>query len=327
MKKILIIQTSFIGDVILATSMIETLTAEFQEKIDIELLVRKGNEGLLLNHPAIGKVHVWDKKSNKYKNLFRLIKNLSQTSFDRVYNLQRFASTGFLTWRLKSEQKIGFVKNPFSFSFDRKIAHEIGNGKHEIFRNFELLRADVSAEMPAMPKLYPNQKDQEIVDNLLIGIDNFHVLAPASVWFTKQAPKSKWIELLQLFKTDGKTILIGGPNDSDLISEIIVESGVNNALNFAGKLSLLQSAALIKMAARTFVNDSAPLHIASAMNAPVTAFFCSTIPEFGFGPLSTDYQLIQSKLELKCRPCGLHGFKSCPEGHFKCGTSLVINSK
>lgn len=71
-----------------------------------------------------------------------------------------------------------------------------------------------------------------------------------------------------------------------------------------------------------YVNDSAPLHIASAMNAPITAVFCSTVPAFGFGPLSDHSKIIETKLMLDCRPCGLHGFKSCPKGHFKCALSI-----
>jgi heptosyltransferase-2 len=76
-------------------------------------------------------------------------------------------------------------------------------------------------------------------------------------------------------------------------------------------------------AAMNFVNDSAPMHFSSAMNAPTTAFYCSTIPEFGFGPLSDRSRIVESNEDLACRPCGLHGKKSCPLGHFKCGESSL----
>ena len=74
----------------------------------------------------------------------------------------------------------------------------------------------------------------------------------------------------------------------------------------------------MKNAKMNFVNDSAPLHFASAMNAPVTAIYCSTIPAFGFGPLSDISHIAEIDYKLDCRPCGLHGFKACPKGHFKC---------
>ena len=75
-----------------------------------------------------------------------------------------------------------------------------------------------------------------------------------------------------------------------------------------------------------YVNDSAPLHIASAMNANVTAIFCSTIPEFGFGPLSENSVIVQTDQKLLCKPCGIHGFKACPEKHFSCATTINMNT-
>jgi heptosyltransferase-2 len=95
--------------------------------------------------------------------------------------------------------------------------------------------------------------------------------------------------------------------------------------NLAGKLTLLESAALMKQAVMNFTNDSAPLHLASAVNAPVTAVFCSTVPEFGFGPLSDDSAVVQHPGKLACRPCGIHGKKECPEKHMKCGYDIPVS--
>jgi heptosyltransferase-2 len=82
----------------------------------------------------------------------------------------------------------------------------------------------------------------------------------------------------------------------------------------------------VQDAQMNYVNDSAPLHLASAMNAPVTAFFCSTIPAFGFGPQSANATIIETTIKLDCRPCGLHGYKACPKGHFKCAESIDIKA-
>ena len=94
-------------------------------------------------------------------------------------------------------------------------------------------------------------------------------------------------------------------------------------INLSGQLSLLQSAALMKGAQMNYVNDSGPLHLCSAMDAPVTAFFCSTIPGFGFGPLSSVKVVLETKEELSCRPCGMHGKSACPLGHFACGNISI----
>jgi ADP-heptose:LPS heptosyltransferase len=122
--------------------------------------------------------------------------------------------------------------------------------------------------------------------------------------------------------------LLGAQSDFTMCQRIINESSVENSENLAGKLTLLETASLIRDAKRTFVNDSGPLHIASAMNAPVTAYFCSTSPAFGFGPLSEDRQIIESEVKLPCKPCGIHGYRTCPKGHFNCGIQInVFTSK
>lgn len=78
----------------------------------------------------------------------------------------------------------------------------------------------------------------------------------------------------------------------------------------------------MKSATMNYVNDSAPLHIASAMNAPVTAIFCSTVPAFGFGPLRENGRVVETSERLDCRPCGLHGHSACPKGHFRCAMGI-----
>ncbi len=148
-------------------------------------------------------------------------------------------------------------------------------------------------------------------------------IAPTSVWFTKQFPTDKWIEFLKSIKDRSeKVYLLGAPSDFAICESIRQSTGNEHVINLAGKLSFLESAALIKSAIMNFVNDSAPMHLASAMNAPVTAIYCSTVPSFGFGPLSDRSIIVETKEKLDCRPCGLHGFKACPKGHFNCAHSI-----
>ena len=93
--------------------------------------------------------------------------------------------------------------------------------------------------------------------------------------------------------------------------------------NLAGKLSFLQSASLMRDAKMNYVNDSAPMHFASAMDAPVTAIYCSTIPEFGYGPLGKNSSIVQADILLACKPCGIHGNNRCPEHHFNCAVKII----
>ena len=318
MAKVLIIQTAFIGDVILATPVIEKLHAHFPGA-KIDFLLRQGNEGLLKGNPYLNKIIVWDKQQSKYSNLWGIIKRVRTNKYDCVVNLQRFLSTGFITVLSGANEKIGFDKNPLSFMFSRSVKHRLDEGRHEVERNLKLIK-DLTDGKLFKPKLYPNENDYEVVQQY--KTEDYICIAPTSVWFTKQFPKEKWIEFLK--ETQRTTYLLGSREDTEPCEEIIRLSKHTDIHNLAGKLSFLQTAALMKDAKMNYVNDSAPLHIASAMNAPATAIFCSTVPEFGFGPLADNSKIVQTKLELDCRPCGLHGFKKCPEGHFKCATSIEI---
>ncbi len=148
--------------------------------------------------------------------------------------------------------------------------------------------------------------------------DDYICIAPASVWFTKQYPKEKWVSFLKALPPALKVFIIGAPSDAALAEDIIKETGGRNIVSLCGKLSLLQSVALQRDAKMNFVNDSGPLHFASAVNAPVTAIYCSTVPSFGFGPLSDQRFIVETPIPLDCRPCGLHGRPACPLGHFNC---------
>lgn len=320
MKKFLIIQTAYIGDVILATSIVEKLHNTLPDS-QIDFLLRKGNESLLNNHPYINEIIVWNKHDKKYDGLKRITKQVHQHNYDVVINLQRFASSGLITAFSGAKLKIGFAKNPLSFSFNQKFPHKIGDGTHEIERNHQLIKA-FTDDVAAMPKLYPSNNDYLSVEGY--KKTNYICMSPTSVWFTKQLPKEKWVELINRIPNNTKIYLLGAPTDNDACEQIKILSNKNNVENLAGKLSLLASAALMQTAQMNYVNDSAPLHIASAMNAPTTAFFCSTIPAFGFGPLAKNSTIIEVKEDLPCRPCGLHGKKACPEGHFKCGFNIEI---
>jgi ADP-heptose:LPS heptosyltransferase len=319
-QSFLIIQTAFIGDVILATGLIEKLHQHYPNA-SIDFLLRKGNEGLLTSHPLLRTVLIWDKKESKISNLLKLISLVRSNQYDGVVNIHRFASSGFITAFSGSKLKIGFDKNPIAFAFTKKIKHQIGN-LHEVYRNHQLIEEITDAEY-AKPKLYPTEKDFDKVKSY--QVEPYLCIAPTSVWFTKQFPAEKWIEFLKPTNAQGRKIyLLGAPTDFGTCESIRQASANENVVNLAGRLSFLESAALIKGAVMNFVNDSAPMHLASAMNAPVTVIFCSTVPSFGFGPLSDRSIIIETKEKLDCRPCGLHGFKACPKGHFKCAYSISM---
>lgn len=322
MQRILVIQTAFIGDVVLASALLEKLH-QYYPAASIDVAVRKGNEGLFNHHPFIGSVLIWDKRASKYFHLVQLLFQIRKKRYDVVVNVQRYFATGFLTAFSGASMKIGFDKNPLSFLFTKRIKHDFsgeGDASHEIHRNHALIRS-ITDSIAAKPRLYPSSEDRSQVKIFQQG--PYICIAPASVWFTKQYPAERWIELIERLPIQYKIYLLGAPGDQKLCTYIQSQTK-RSVENFSGMLSFLASAALMEGALMNYVNDSAPMHFASAVNAPVTVVYCSTIPAFGYGPLSDKSFIVECLQPLACRPCGLHGHQTCPAQHFNCAKNIRV---
>ena len=321
MKNVLIIQTASIGDVVLATPVIENIHQAFPDAA-IDFLVKKGNETLFEQHPFLHRVLIWDKKQKKYKNLLTLLFRIRQQKYDLVVNIQRFLSTGFLTAFSRGKITTGFRKNPLSFLFTRRMKYPYNAHTHEIDRNLSLISPFVP-QLERRMRLYPSGDDVAFVSRY--KTERYITISPSSLWITKQLPKEQWVRFIQQLPSDLTVYLLGGKDDKTLCDDIIRSSGHQSSVNFAGRLTLLQSASLMQQAQMNFANDSAPIHLCSAVNAPVTAIFCSTAPCLGFVPLADVVHIVECRQDLPCRPCGLHGYKKCPKQHFKCGNDININ--
>jgi heptosyltransferase-2 len=336
MSRILVIQTAFIGDVVLATAMLENLHAAYPAAT-IDILVRQGANDLFVDHPYVNAVHVWDKKKNKYQHLFQVLKTIRSNKYDVVINVQRYLATGIITVLSGAKKTIGFDKNPLSFLFSEVVKHQFGAAAdavstaphetspheispHETSRNHTLLASLTTAPV-AKPALYPSAANFAAVQKYQSA--PYICMSPGSVWETKKMPAKNWIDLINAVPKNYSIYLMGAPNEAALCAEILSGSSRGDVFNIAGQLNLLEAAALIKGAQLNYVNDSAPMHLASATGAPVAAIYCSTIPAFGYGPLSDTQFVVETLEHLPCKPCGIHGKKACPLGHFNCGHTIT----
>ena len=170
----------------------------------------------------------------------------------------------------------------------------------------------------SMIEIYTSDTDVKKVDTLWHQheLDNAFVItvAPGSKWFTKMWPAEYYGRLLKLLEqhTDIKVIVIGSEEDKKLNINI-----TQNAVDLRGETRLLELAEILKRSQVLVSNDSAPIHIASAYSCHIIAIFGATTRDLGFFPWSTNSTVIEVD-NLDCRPCGLHGSKKCPKGHFKC---------
>lgn len=322
--RILVIQTASLGDVILAQPVVQNLHRALPNA-EIDVLVRAEAAPLLVNQPGLRDALSWEKRQGKYRHWWRLLRQIRARRYDLVVNLQRFTSTGLLTVFSAARETRGFDKNPWSRRFTKRFPHVIhtaaGGGPplHEVDRNLGVIADLLPFPPERRPRLYPSEADYELVSDFRAE-SPYLVLAPGSAWFTKRWPAEYWGQLVAQLPHTHSVFVVGGTEDiprGDWLTSFHPK-----VFNLAGRLTLLQSAALMDGAARVVCQDSSPLHLASSVNAPTTAIFCSTTPDFGFGPLADEATVVQASTPLPCKPCGIHGHRACPKIHFRCAHGI-----
>lgn len=327
-SKILLIQTAFPGDVVLSLGAAETLHRAFP-KAAIHYLVREGCETILEGHPFIGRTWVWKKSS--WTSFCKVVKSIRQEQYDAVIVFQRFARSGLLALMSGSTCVIGYAENPLSPFFQFRIPYfnrqtKMPAAPHEWVRCCRLaaLPWNIPESHFSKPKLYP--PTSQVLSKWGLEPAQYVVCAPGSLWFTKRMPFAKWEELVRRISAAWRIVFLGSREEHPLCESLAKVAGVDRSLNLAGATRFLESAAIMEKAALSIVHDSAPLHLASAVNAPVCAIFGSTVPAFGFGPLSMVSFVAETPEHLKCRPCGLHGHTRCPKVHFRCMETISLDS-
>ncbi len=327
-RRILILQTAFIGDVVLTLPVAQVLRKHFPDA-QIAMMTIPAASNLLENHPAVNEVIVYDKRGDNkgVKGMVEITRLLRAVSFDLAIVPHRSLRSAVVVRGAGIPARIGFSTSAGSLLFTRTVRYQ--EDLHEIRRNLSLLQplgldhADV-----ILPELFPSERDKQVVDELLAGAglrknDRMVVIAPGSVWFTKRWPEEQFVELVKLIHSSGDAVItVGGKEDGALCRRILEGAGMSDTRNAAGRLSLLQSAELIGRCRILVSNDSAPMHLAVAMRTPVIAIFGATVPEFGFAPLGIHDEIIQTH-GLACRPCSIHGGNKCPIKTFLCMKNIA----
>jgi heptosyltransferase-2 len=227
-------------------------------------------------------------------------------------------------WAARIPERIGFATSAGSWLYTTKVAYR--DDLHHAARLLLLSRPNgrEPTDEEMRPSLAPSSAERDVVDDLLrsYGVEpgeRLIALAPGSVWATKRWPY--YAELARALAEAGRIVIVGGPGDRALAKEIV--AAVPSAVDATDKLPLLASADLIGRSAVIVTNDSAPLHLASAMGTPTVAIFGPTVPEFGFGPLAPAKAVLGHE-SLACRPCDRHGPRRCPLKHFRCMRELSV---
>ena len=318
--RILIIHTAFIGDIVLSTPLIKKIKDTYPDS-DITYVTTPSGEAILKNNPHLNNIIVYDKRGEHkgISGVWQLGKRLRYENFNMVITPHRYLRSSILSWLSRSPIRKGYDIASGSCLFTEKIKYD--KTKHEVEKLLSFVAPENKKRYEI--ELYPGEKEKMKGDNLwkenLLEDKKVVVLAPGSKWFTKQWPVEYFNKLAESLKklSNVRLIVVGGKDEINLPIE------KENIIDMRGKTSLLELADILSRADVVVTNDSSPIHIASAFKKPrIFALFGPTIEKFGFFPWSLNSKVFQVD-GLKCRPCGIHGGKSCPEKHFKCMRDIL----
>ena len=312
----LVVQTSFLGDVVLTTGLI----AELAGRGPVDVVVRPEAAALLANNPSVRRVVVYDKRGadGGVGGAWRIGRRLRAAGpYAAAYLAQGSPRSALLAVVAGARERVGFDTSRGARPFYTRVVRYRGE-RHHAERLWALARPDdAPGAEQVRPRLYPGDAERAAADAVLepLGGAPFAALAPGSVWATKRWPY--YAELAARLAGETALVVVGGPGDGELAGAIAAACPPGRVVDATGRLSLLASAALIARARLLVTNDSSPQHLASAVGTPTLAVFGPTVPAFGFGPLAPG-SATGGVEGLACRPCDKHGPRVCPLGHWKC---------
>ena len=330
----LVIQTSFLGDVVLTTPLI----AELASRGPVDVVVTPAAAPLLANNPSIRDLIVYDKRGDD-RGLFGLWASsrrlraragadgaMEKRGSTVAYLAQGSVRSAVLALIAGITERVGFSTSAGRHLYTRVVTFR--DDQHHAERVWRLAARspdDTPTEAQLRPRIFPGDAEVAAVDRLLAGSAGSGPLiglAPGSAWGTKRWPY--YTELAARLASRARIVLIGGRAETPAAQAITAAMSPHVPVDSVAKLSLLGSAELIGRCSALVTNDSAPLHLASAMGTPTLALFGPTVPEFGFGPLAPK-RAVGGVEGLPCRPCDRHGPQTCPLTHWRCMRDLGVD--
>jgi heptosyltransferase-2 len=326
--KILLVQTSFLGDTILSTPVIAGLKKIYPDA-KIWMMTTPLSSQLVIRDPLLEGVIPFDKRGQDagFSGLLKMRQKIKNMNFDKVYSLHRSFRTSVLIWLCNIPKRIGFKIARLNFVYHQLC--ERNPKDHDVIRNMGILSKDVSLESPNthLRLFAPKKKDvdPDILKTLSI-MNKYIVMSPGSAWKTKMWHWQGYHETAKHFlDKEFDVILLGASSDKTINNKV---SNVLKIFDYAGK-SISDAMYIVKNAKLVICNDSMVLHMASAFKVPNVAIFCATSPKFGFGPWKNNATVVERK-DLSCKPCHRHGKQTCPNNTEACMKDLshveVINA-
>jgi len=326
----LVVQTAFLGDVILTVPLLDLLRRDPRISRTFVVAAPPG-AGFLEEQGVADRVITYDKRGVDagVGGMVRVIRELRELSVDVALVPHRSFRSAFLSFAARARRRVGF-----DVSGGRSLLTETvpyGAFPHEVERVASLARP-LGIEFPAgripfelsVPGLAGDELSSVLSELGADSLGGAVVVAPGSRWATKRWLPERFAQAARLLadRLSTDVVVVGAEEEAD-VGALVKEQAGPAAVDLTGALPMGQLLALVSGAKLVLSNDSAVTHIAAGLGVPVVTVFGPTVPAQGYAPYTERARVAQT--ELACRPCGRHGSDSCPLGTMNCMKGVSVD--
>lgn len=305
--KILIYRLSSIGDIVLTTPVIRNIRKKYADA-EIHFLTREKYTEVLSFNPYIDKL-ITVKLAPKEK-----LQEIKAENYDYLIDLHRNIRSKALKRKLKAKYstfpKLNFKKCLYTrLKINRMPDVHIVDRYMEAVKHIDVINDGEGLDFFISDKISLPKKHYS----------EFVTFAIGATFKTKQYPIDQVASFID--KSPLPVFILGGKAEETNGQKLEAESN-GKAVSWCGKLSLQESAEMIRQSKLCISNDTGMMHFASALKKPLISIWGNTVPAFGMCPyypkeMQDSYKIIEIN-DLKCRPCSKLGYAECPKKHFKC---------
>ena len=331
MERILIIRTSAIGDIVMASPMIRVIRQAWPDSY-LAWLVEPASRELLELHPMLDDTLLWPKtewrqllKAGRLiklgKTILQFRQKLHRFDFTHVLDAQGLMRTRFMAYLTGAKERIGLdSREPGRFLMTRIESR--GANIEQMSSEYRHLMQQIGL-MPGnfRPEIHLSENSRTSARTILrkTGVsESYGVICPFTTRRQKEWIANRWADLVNRIRDELQLpmVMLGGPTD---IEDSLNLLGLTNGtlVNLTGQTSLTESAAVIEKAALVIGVDTGLTHMGTAFERPTVALFGSTCP---YLETPSDKTIVVYN-PLACSPCK---HKPTCDGLFTCMDSIHV---
>jgi heptosyltransferase-3 len=313
-KRILVIKLKQPGDVLVSTPVIAALKEAWPE-CHLTYLVPKGTEAMVAGHPGLDELMVVDRRGAGWGESLQFVRQLRRARFDLVLELSGGDRGAFYSLVTGARERLG-LEHPGQPFWQRqgcftRLLPRPPVQMHMVDQNLAAVRAlGIEPVQPRLQFFWDHEAEARV--QRLLATHNlqdrpFAVMHPGAGWRFKCWTPGGYTRVIEALQDEwGLPVVLTGSkaaHEQDLLAAILSECRVT-PVNLVGQLSLKELGALIARARLFFGMDSAPMHLAAAVQTPAVALFGPS-GVFNWGPWGEGHLVI--KKDWECLPCGRDG--------------------